>query len=128
MDEVKYYALWMRLMKYGKKLGCHQLPERSFFVCGYQFPVCARCTGVIISSVLAIPIFLIYKIPINICILFGIIMFIDWFIQYIKFWKSNNIRRLLTGLLGGFGITTIELYIIYNLYLEAVKQLKTLLG
>ena len=25
---------------------CHQLPERSFFIAGYPFAVCARCTGV----------------------------------------------------------------------------------
>jgi len=25
---------------------CHQLPERSFFIAGHQFAVCARCTGV----------------------------------------------------------------------------------
>ena len=24
---------------------CHQIPERSFFVAGHQFAVCARCTG-----------------------------------------------------------------------------------
>jgi uncharacterized membrane protein len=24
---------------------CHQIPERSFFVVGHQFAVCARCTG-----------------------------------------------------------------------------------
>src|SRR5689334_23996230 len=24
---------------------CHQLPERSFFIAGHQFAVCARCTG-----------------------------------------------------------------------------------
>ena len=25
---------------------CHQMPERSFFIDGYQFAVCTRCTGV----------------------------------------------------------------------------------
>src|SRR4051812_22204660 len=24
---------------------CHQLPERSFFIAGHKFAVCARCTG-----------------------------------------------------------------------------------
>lgn len=127
MDETKTYVLWMRLMKYGKKLGCHQLPERSFFVHGYQFPVCARCTGVIISSVLAIPIFFIYKIPIDYCIILGLIMFFDWFIQYIKFLKSNNYRRLLTGIFGGIGITTIELYFVNILFGEINEAVKYIL-
>ncbi|MBS5794738.1 MAG: DUF2085 domain-containing protein [Clostridiales bacterium] len=26
----------------------HQIPERSFFIKGYQMPICARCVGVII--------------------------------------------------------------------------------
>jgi uncharacterized membrane protein len=29
---------------------CHQLPERSFFWDGRQFPVCARCTGLYLSG------------------------------------------------------------------------------
>ena len=33
----------------GNHSGCHQMPERSFFYKGKQFPVCARCTGVIIG-------------------------------------------------------------------------------
>ena len=45
---------WIKYMKYGKILGCHQKPERSFFYKGYQFPVCARCTGVVISSIISV--------------------------------------------------------------------------
>jgi uncharacterized membrane protein len=29
---------------------CHQLPERSFFLDGWQLPVCARCTGLYLSG------------------------------------------------------------------------------
>lgn len=30
---------------------CHQLPERSFYWGQWQFPVCARCTGLYLSAV-----------------------------------------------------------------------------
>jgi uncharacterized membrane protein len=30
---------------------CHQLPDRSFFVSGTQWPVCARCTGLYLGGV-----------------------------------------------------------------------------
>ncbi|MGG7175281.1 DUF2085 domain-containing protein [Clostridium neonatale] len=29
--------------------GCHQLPDRSFFIRSYQFPICARCTGNVVN-------------------------------------------------------------------------------
>lgn len=32
-------------------LVCHQLPERSFHWGAWQFPVCARCTGLYLSAV-----------------------------------------------------------------------------
>ena len=33
---------------------CHQIPERSFFWAGQQWPVCARCTGLYVSAVLGL--------------------------------------------------------------------------
>ena len=33
---------------------CHQIPERSFFWAGQQFPVCARCTGLYVSGTLVL--------------------------------------------------------------------------
>ena len=59
-DFKKRDDIWIKLMNYGEKLGCHQMPERSFFINGYQCPVCARCSGAMVSEVVAI-----------ICILMG---------------------------------------------------------
>jgi uncharacterized membrane protein len=33
---------------------CHQRPERSFFLDGHQFPVCARCTGLYVSAAIGL--------------------------------------------------------------------------
>lgn len=33
---------------------CHQLPARSFFLAGRQFPVCARCSGLYAGVVLGV--------------------------------------------------------------------------
>jgi uncharacterized membrane protein len=30
---------------------CHQIPERSFFIDGHQFPICARCTGIFLGFI-----------------------------------------------------------------------------
>lgn len=102
---------WIQLMEAGRKLGCHQMPERSFFFKGYQFPVCARCTGVIISALISMIVFLRKKIPIGVCMAMSGIMLTDWLLQYIKIVPSTNKRRLVTGLIGGFGYSTLHLYV-----------------
>lgn len=113
MEKLKKDKIWYKLMDFGDKLGCHQIPERSFFFKGYQFPVCARCTGVFIGEFIAI-ILLIFHIKINLYISIGLllIMGIDWGIQYLKILYSNNIRRLITGLSAGIGLTYIYYYVI----------------
>ncbi len=104
---------WLKFMNFGKKLGCHQLAERSFFYKKkYQFPVCARCTGVIIGQTIAIICLFIFKLEWWINLLFLLPMGIDWGLQFLKILKSTNIRRLITGLLGGFGLTYIYYYVI----------------
>lgn len=114
---------WISLMEYGNRIGCHQMPERSFFYKGYQFPVCARCTGVIIGEIICI-ITLIFSIKLNIILYIALllIMGLDWFIQYINILESNNIRRLITGILGGIGLTGIYYYILIKL-LELIKSI-----
>lgn len=54
--------IWLKLMKIGARLGCHQRPDRSFFYKGYQFPVCARCTGLFVGYFVGIAIFMLCHI------------------------------------------------------------------
>lgn len=112
----KKTQIWLKLMKVGKILGCHQMPQRSFFYKDFQFPICARCTGVIISAFIVLPLFFFYKLDIRLAILMSFIMFFDWFIQFLKIKQSTNIRRFITGLIGGFGWTYIHLYLYSYLY------------
>lgn len=107
-------------MNMGHKLGCHQMPERSFFIRGYQFPVCARCTGVIISSIIAFILFLYKKLPIKVCMAMSGVMLCDWLIQYFEIQESNNKRRLITGLIGGFGYSTLHLYL-YKFLFDKIR-------
>ena len=113
---------WIKLMEAGARLGCHQMPERSFFLKGYQFPVCARCTGVIIASILATIVFFKKKLPIGVCIAMSSVMLFDWGMQYLKIKESTNKRRLITGLIGGFGYATLHIYFYRYLYLK-IKEL-----
>lgn len=103
-------------MEFGALCGCHQRYDRSFFIHGYQFPICARCTGVFLGELLTIIAAVLKKFfsyKTSICFL--LIMGFDWFIQYVKIKPSSNIRRFITGILGGIGITTLYLHIIYKI-------------
>ena len=109
-------SFWMKMMSLGHLTGCHQMPERSFFIKGYQFPVCARCTGVIIGQIAEIVLICFgLNLGITAAIIMLAIMGIDWFIQHMKWSISNNIRRLITGICGGIGLTYIYYFIIINI-------------
>jgi uncharacterized membrane protein len=100
-------AIWVRLMKMGAATGCHQMHERSFSICGYQFPVCARCTGLGIGQFLGLAFsFILSKYNIIFLLipaLFSLLLLgIDGLGQLKQKWTSTNVRRLITGLLCGF--------------------------
>lgn len=105
----KHDEMWKKLMRIGEYTGCHQKPERSFFYHGYQFPVCARCVGVILGYLIAIPCYMIFGFHKKLSITGAFVMFADWAIQQAKMKESNNKRRLLTGIAGGFSIMSIQI-------------------
>ena len=88
---------------------CHRIPERSFFIKGHQFPVCARCTGFYTGLI----VFLIwnYFFKLNYdagtLILSMILMVpvaIDGLTQYFGPRESTNNLRFVTGFIGGVGL------------------------
>jgi uncharacterized membrane protein len=88
---------------------CHRIPERSFFIKGHQFPVCARCTGFYTGLALFLVYNFFYPIDYSLSLfIFSIILMIpaaiDGFSQLFKMRESNNTLRFLTGLLGGIGL------------------------
>jgi len=76
---------------------CHRLEERSFFVSGRQFHICARCTGIFIGCLIS-PIFIpwgnaaLYLFPAA-----AICVGIDGMTQLFNWRTSNNTLRLVTG-------------------------------
>ena len=88
---------------------CHRKPERSFFIKGHQFPVCARCTGFYTGLL----IFLLYTFFSTIeytstLLILSIILLIpvsiDGFTQFFGLRQSNNTLRFITGFIGGIGL------------------------
>ena len=113
-------TVWIKLMKIGSATGCHQIHSRSFSLFNYQFPVCARCTGLGIGQIIGFGFsFFLLKYSAITLFLFAIISLfllgIDGVGQYFGKWESTNLRRLITGLLCGFfGIILLN-KIIYEL-------------
>lgn len=95
-----------------KYCGCHQMPERSFFFKGYQLPLCARCIGIALGHILAYIMAPFYIFKYNILVLI-IPMAIDGTIQYFSSYRSNNCKRIVTGLLYGFAFTSAMIRTVY---------------
>lgn len=117
--------LWIKSMNIGARLGCHQRPDRSFFVGGYQLPVCARCTGVTIGYIVAV-VMIIVGVRLNWMWVLGLcgVMGLDWGIQRVGIKESNNIRRLITGIVGGIGVLYVYFYAFRGVF-RLIQQMFT---
>ena len=100
----------------GRLLGCHQRPERSFFFRGHQFPMCARCTGLLAGYLIFFVLFRVVRPSIEAMILFPAIMLADWLMQQTGLRESTNVRRLITGILCGYGLA--------GLYVQAFAEIR----
>lgn len=111
----RVYRRWSKLMQLGAGTGCHQRPDRSFYFHDYQLPVCARCTGVLIGYITAVPVFILTGFHFLLSVSGCLMMFLDWLVQESGFKESNNRRRFITGLFGGFGVMTLQLFLLKRL-------------
>ena len=102
---------------------CHRKPERSFFIKGYQFPVCARCTGFYIALVLYFAYAYFFYVDYSLLLIFIAILllvpsFVDGFTQLGGQRESNNCLRFITGLMGGLGLGIIVKAIKWYLFIR----------
>ncbi|MFC7073576.1 DUF2085 domain-containing protein [Halovenus rubra] len=86
---------------------CHGKSERCLSYSGYQFPLCTRCTGILIGCVIALLIEIIVGLPpiifLPLYILLGFPATIDGITQLMRNRESNNQTRLITGIVGALG-------------------------
>ena len=85
---------------------CHQLPERSFHLAGYQFAVCARCTGLYSGFAIATLFYPLVRplkrtdTPSRIWLLLAAVpLGIDFGLGYFGFWENTHLTRFVTGAL-----------------------------
>ncbi len=87
---------------------CHQLPERSFFIAGHPFAVCARCTGLYAGFTVAL---LVYPLVVSLkrtttpprkwLFLATLPLAVDFSLTFFGVWENTHSSRLLTGILLG---------------------------
>src|SRR5258705_2465494 len=87
---------------------CHQLPERSFFIAGHQFAVCARCTGLYAGFTLLLLLYPLIRSlattvtpPRKWLLLSAIPLTIDFSLTLFGIWENTHSSRSFTGLLLG---------------------------
>lgn len=107
---------WIWWMEHTKKYCyCHQMPERSFFIQKYQFPLCARCTGIAIGYIVAFLVAPFHTFKISIAALM-IPLIIDGTVQYFTPYESNNTKRVISGFLYGFSFMSIICIFIKHIF------------
>ena len=119
-------SLWIKsMLLFQHYWGCHQIPARSFSAYGYQFPLCARCTGILAGEIAVIFILIAgYRISVIATISWMLPLIIDGSLQllYVKY-ESTNLRRFITGALFGMGIGFL-LFRIIETFIEGVMPQK----
>lgn len=104
--------LWVQSMEFcSKYCSCHQMPSRSFFIGEYQFPLCARCTGIALGYIIALLVAPFRSFGYSLAILMPPLA-VDGTVQYFTDYESTNLKRIVTGILYGFAFTSITIHMI----------------
>lgn len=93
------------ILKHAYSLTCHQDEAKLINFSGYDFLVCARCTGIYAGALLSAFIFLFikeYKISLKIIAVFFLIMLADVLLSSLYIYSYSKIFASLTGFLSGF--------------------------
>lgn len=87
-------------------LNCHQIVERSFFLNGNEMPICSRDVGIFIGMTLTMALLAVtsYRPRFYMMLLLALPMAIDGGLQAVSSYRSNDLLRLGTGLIGGAAV------------------------
>src|SRR2546427_5361767 len=116
----------------GFSYSCHQIPERSFFIAGHQFAVCARCTGLYAGFMAAT---LCYPLVRSLrrtdtpqrkwLFIAAAPLAADFSLTFFGLWENTHLSRFLTGaLLGAVAV----FYIMPGLIELSLKDWRQLLS
>lgn len=102
------HLLWALPIYQAFSLVCHQIPERSFFIAGHPFAVCARCFGLYAGftlATIAYPLISSLKKtdapPRRWLFLAAVPLVIDYALGLFGIWNNTHSSRFITGALLG---------------------------
>jgi uncharacterized membrane protein len=102
------HAFWALTIYRTFSYFCHQLPERSFFIAGHPFAVCARCTGLYAGFTVAVVIYPLLRslrqteAPARKWLFLAAApLAIDFALGYFNIWENTHSSRFATGALLG---------------------------
>ncbi|HEX3280090.1 MAG TPA: DUF2085 domain-containing protein [Pyrinomonadaceae bacterium] len=102
------HLIWALPIYHAFSLVCHQIPERSFFIAGHPFAVCARCFGLYAGftlATIAYPLVSSLKKtdapPRKWLFLAAVPLLIDYGLGAFGIWNNTHTSRFLTGALLG---------------------------
>ena len=103
----------MKFKYLGKVPLCNNRPDRGIYINGFCLPLCARCTGILAGSIAGtILVKALRKNTKPSDTLLGAAMIlptaVDGIAEYAFGKESYNKRRLITGLIAGFGCAVTE--------------------
>jgi len=89
-------------------LFCHGIPDRCLTIRGHTFPICARCTGLLIGVAAGFFLpatgYLPSVVAIGLAVLLVAPLSVDGLTQLAGLRHSTNSLRIVTGAIGGLGV------------------------
>lgn len=106
------HLVWALPIYHAFSLVCHQLPERSFFIAGHPFAVCARCFGLYAGFTLATIAYPLVRSlketdapPRKWLFIAAVPLVIDYALGVFGIWNNTHSSRFITGgLLGAVAV------------------------
>jgi uncharacterized membrane protein len=87
---------------------CHQIPERSFYIEGHPFAVCARCTGIYFGFAAGVLLYPLLRsleredAPARKWLLLALVpVALDFALDFFGIWQNTHLTRFVTGALVG---------------------------
>lgn len=122
---------WLAALTYSVgSFVCHQLPERSFHLAGFQIPVCARCLGIYAGFAVAAWTFVAASLsPTSVAhrnmttrvarwvfVVSALPTAITLVLEWSGIWRGSNIVRAIAGSALGIGIAFVVMSVVATLH------------